>query len=331
MRTVPLALALATGLAAIAATSGAAPAAADPITGPIAGPSSADGVLVYSQLDPDGRWSLHQRDRSGALRRLDVPRSGGPFDVDMSHTADNETVALYSRCTSVCRIYELSVDTGRERLVPGVHAPGHSETMPTLHHGVLGFQRDRADESGGSYRLIARRGGARSRPVKALRADQTVTGADLSARGLALSTSRFEPVSAGGTEEVSVQVKPSNRPFRTVFDSRSGEAAVTITPPSWRADDVYWGFTRHYDPPVGDPTSPKLLRARVTADEIDRDETAAPDPLGEESTLVTGVAADDFDREQPLWIATTRYADEGEGEERTALDAYPLDSLNFGR
>jgi hypothetical protein len=331
MRTFPLTLA--TGLAAIAAASGAAPAAAGPITGPILGPSSADGVLVYSQLDPDGQWSLHQRDRSGALRRLAVPRSEfDPFDVDMGRTADGELVALYSRCDTVCRIYELAVDTGQERLVPGVHARGHSETMPTLHHGVLGFQRERVEDGARrNYRLIALRDGARSRRVKALRAQQAVTGADLSARGLALSTSRLEPLSQGGGEEVSVQVKPSNRPFRTLFDSRSGEQAVTVTPPSWRGDDVYWGFTRYYDPPAGDRTSRTLLRGRVTAGGTDRDQIIVPDPPGEEGTVITGAAADDVDRGAPLWIATTNFVGDEEVEFRTALDAYPIDSLTFGR
>lgn len=246
---------------------------------------------------------------TGDLRRLDVPRSQDPFDVDMGRTADNEIVALYSRCTSVCR-NELSVDTGVERLVPGVHARGRSESQPTLHHGVLGFQRQRAgeDASGGSYRLITLREGARSRRVKAPRDEQVATGTDLSARGLAISAYRLRPPSAGEGEEASVQIKPTNRPFRTVFDTRSGEAAVTVTGPSWRGNVAFWGFTRHYAPPVGDPTSPMLMRARVTARGTDRDEIPAPRPLGEQGTLITAVAADDVDREQPLWIAETRFA-----------------------
>jgi len=320
-------LTFALALAAAAVACGAAPAAADPITGPIAGPSTADGVLVYSQQDADGLWSLHQRDRAGALRRLPVARSQNPFDVDMGRTADNEIVALYSRCATVCRIYELAVDSGQERLVPGVHARGHSETMPTLHHGVLGFQRHRAGEipgefsgKSGSYRLIALRPGERSRQVKALRSEQTVTGADLSARGLALSTYRGEP----GRLEVSVQVKPANRPFRTLQVGASGELSeVRVTPPSWRGNDVYWGYARAYDVP-----SRLLLRARVTAGGTDLRQTNAPNPLGERGALISGVAADDVNSEQPLWIATTLY-DEWDGDDRTGLDAYPVDSLRF--
>ncbi len=326
MRTLRLTSALA--LVAAAVASSATPAAADPITGPIAGPSIGDGVLVYSQRDAEGLWSLHQRDRAGALRRLPVARSQNPFDVDMGQTADNETVAVYSRCATVCRIYELALDSGQERLVPGVHARGHSETMPTLHHGVLGFQRHRAGEdpgqfSGerGSYRLIALRPGARSRQVKTLRSGQTVTGADLSARGLALSTHRGEP----GRTEVSVQAKPANRPFRTLQAAASGElSAVQVTPPSWRGNHVYWGYARAYDAP-----SLLLLRARVTAAGTDVRQTTAPNPLGESGAVISGVAADDVDSEQPLWIGATTLYDESDGYDRTGLDAYPLGSLEF--
>jgi len=325
MRTPRLTYVLA--LAAAVVTSAAAPAAAEPITGPIAGPSTADGVLVYSQRDADGLWSLHQRDRAGALSRLPVARADQPFDVDMGLTADNEVVALYSRCATVCRIYELAVDSGQERLVPGVHARGHSETMPTLHHGVLGFQRHRAGETpgefsgeSGSYRLIALRPGARSRQVKALRSEQTVTGADLSARGLALSTYRGEP----GRIEVSVQAKPANRPFRTLQVAASGELSeVQVTPPSWRGNDVYWGYARAYDVP-----SRLLLRARVTAAGTDVRQTNAPNPLGESGVVISGVAADDVDSERPLWIGVTTLYDESDAE-RTGLDAYPVGSLKF--
>jgi len=319
MRTPRLTYVLA--LAAAVVTSGAAPAAAEPITGPIAGPSTADGVLVYSQRDADGLWSLHQRDRAGALSRLPVARADQPFDVDMGLTADNEVVALYSRCATACRIYELSVDSGRERLVPGVHAQGQSETMPTLHHGILGFQRQRAGaSSGATYRLIALRPDARSRQVKALRPEQTVTGADLSARGLALSTYRGEP----GRIEVSVQAKPANRPFRTLQVAASGELSeVQVTPPSWRGNDVYWGYARAYDVP-----SRLLLRARVTAAGTDVRQTNAPNPLGESGVVISGVAADDVDSERPLWIGVTTLYDESDAE-RTGLDAYPVGSLKF--
>ncbi|MDQ3607815.1 MAG: hypothetical protein M3459_02785 [Actinomycetota bacterium] len=308
-------------LAATAVALGAAPAAADTITGPIARPSTADGVLVYSQRDADGQWALHKRDRTGELSVLDVPRSSKPFDVDMGLTTDNQTVALYSRCATLCRIYQLDVDSGTETLVPGVHAVGHSETMPTLHHGVLGFQRRPADEkTGGSYRLIALRPGAGSREVKALRAGQNVTGADLSARGLALSTERQEP----GLREVSVQVKPSNRPFRTLHVKASGELSrVTVTAPSWRGNDVYWGHAR-----AGDAPSRQLLRGRVTGQGTDiRQHSPTPNPLDERGVLISGVAVDDVNSELPLWIGVTIY-EEGDVE-RTGLGSYPVGSLQF--
>lgn len=319
MRSLTSTLSLA--LTAAVAAAGAAPAAADPITGPLARPSTADGVLVYSHQDPDGLWSLRQRDRAGVLRALPVDRSREAFDVDMGLTTDNETVALYSRCATLCRIYQLDVDSGEESLVPGVHAQGHSETMPTLHHGVLGFQRRLAGEqTGGSYRLISLRPDAGSRRVKALRSFQTITGADLSARGLALSTRRRTV----GLTEVSVQVKPSNRPFRTLAAQASGELSrVMVSAPSWRGNDVYWGYAR-----AGDAPSRQLLRARVTSGRIEiRQNSPAPNPLGERGVLISGVAADDVNSELPLWIATTLY-DEENGD-RTGLDAYPISDLRF--
>lgn len=42
-----------------------------------------------------------------------------------------------------------------------------------------------------------------------------------------------------------MQVKPSNRPFRTLQVQASGELSrVTVTEPSWRGNDVYWGHAR---------------------------------------------------------------------------------------
>ncbi len=310
-------------LAATAVALGATPAAAETITGPIARPSTADGVLVYSQRDADGLWALHKRDRAGELSVLDVPRSSKPFDVDMGLTTDNQTVALYSRCVTLCRIYQLDVDSGTETLVPGIHAVGQSETMPTLHHGVLGFQRRPAGEqAGGGYRMIALRPGAGSRQVKALRAGQNVTGADLSARGLALSTERGEP----GLREVSVQVKPSNRPFRTLHVKASGELSrVTVTPPSWRGNDVYWGHAR-----AGDSPSRQLLRGRVTARGTDvRQHSPSPNPSDVPYALISGVAVDDVNSELPLWIATARYGYESGEIERAGLGSYPVESLQF--
>lgn len=321
MRTLSFIASAALAATAVVAGAAPAPAAADTITGPIARPSTADGVLVYSQRDADGLWALHKRDRTGELSVLDVPRSSKPFDVDMGLSTDNQTIALYSRCASLCRIYQLEVDSGTETLVPGVHALGHSETMPTLHHGVLGFQRRRADEqTGGSYRLIALRPDAGSRRVKALRADQNVTGADLSARGLALSTERRRP----GRREVSVQVKPSNRPFRTLQVQASGELSrVSVTAPSWRGNDVYWGHAR-----AGDTPSRQLLRGRVTDQGTDvRQHSPSPNPLGERGVLISGVAVDDVNSELPLWIGVTLYED---GEvHRTGMGSYPVGSLQF--
>lgn len=279
-------------------------------------------MLVYSQRDADGLWALHKRDRTGELSVLDYVRgSSRPFDVDMGLSADNRTVALYSRCRTVCRIFQLDVDSGTETLVPGVHAARHSESMPTLHHGVLGFQRRSAGEqAGGSYRLIALGADSGSRRVKALRADQNVTGADLSARGLALSTERRQP----GRREVSVQVKPSNRPFRTLQVQASGELSrVSVTAPSWRGNDVYWGHAR-----AGDTPSRQLLRGRVTDQGTDiRQHSPTPNPLGERGALISGVAVDDVTSQLPLWIGVTLYED---GEvDRTGLGSYPVGSLQF--
>jgi len=121
-----------------------------------------------------------------------------------------------------------------------------------------------------------------------------------------------------------VQAKPANRPFRTLQVAASGELSeVQVTPPSWRGNDVYWGYARAYDVP-----SRLLLRARVTAAGTDVRQTNAPNPLGEGGTLISGVAADDVNSEQPLWIATTLY-DEWDGDDRTGLDAYPVGSLKF--
>ena len=305
-------------LAAVAAAAVAVPAAAAaPITGQLARPVALDGRLVYS-LEDDTGWHLHVRGRDATDTALPASPSPQPFDVDLGTDAKGNVVAVYARCTPTCRIAMLDLVTGVERPVAGVHASGYSETAPTIRDGVLGFQRRPAKRaSGGEYRLITLGPGHRSRIVKRLRADQNVTGADLSARGLAIATDTAQV--EGRT--VSVQVKPTGRPFRTLQAISSGALSrVEVTPPQWQGNDLYWGYARRVDQP-----SRLLIRARITNAGTSFVTATAPNPLGGRG-VITGVALDAMATDPPLWILVERAEEE---HAVMGMDAYPLDSIAF--
>lgn len=299
----------------------ASAAAAAPITGQLARPVALDGRLLYSQETDGSVWELHARTGTGGDVTLAVRPARQPFDVDLGTDARGKVVAVYSRCTPVCRIAMLDLSSARppvERLVSGVHATGFTETSPTIRDGVLGFQRRPAKlASGGEYRLITLGPGHRSRIVKRLRSDQNVSGADLSARGLAIATETMQP--EGRT--VSVQVKPTGRPFRTLQAISSGALSrVEITPPQWHGNDLYWGYARRIDQP-----SRLLIRARVTRDGAAYVTATAPSPLAGR-TAITGVALDAMASDAPIWILVERAEEE---HPVMGMDAYPLDSIAF--
>lgn len=312
--------------AVILATSfaAAAPAAhAQTLTGQLARPSAADGLVLFSQAASDGRWYLHLRGRNGKVVRLPVAGAAQPFEADLGTTAAGRVVAVYARCVgTACRLVQLELATNRERVLAQTHAAGQSERAPTIFDGVVGFHRTSARRpGGGTYRLMALRRGARSRAVKRLRSRQVVVGADLGARGLAIATARD---TADERHEVSVQVKPAGRPFRTLQETSSGAMSFArVTTPSWRGNDLYWGFARLLDVP-----SRMLLRARLTRSGTTFTATTAPSALRDGGTIA-GVAADALRSASPLWLLNE--ADEDpDPEVRTALSAHRLRDLRFG-
>jgi hypothetical protein len=311
-------------IAALAAwsTAGLAPAAiagAAPVTGQLARPVALDGLLLYSRLADGDVWDLYERTRAGEEVKLAVRPSRLAFDADLGTDSSGKVVAVYSRCEPICRIAMLDLASGVERLVAGVRATGHTETAPAIRDGVLAFQRRPARlDSGGEYRIITLGAGRRSRLLKRLRSDQNVTGADLSARGLAIATE----TTAGEGRTVSLQVKPTSRPWRTLQAVRSGALSrVELTPPAWRGNDLYWGFARRYDVP-----NRALVRARVTRAGTAYATATAPSPL-DGRTTITGVALDAFSSEAPIWILVEQAREESP---TYAMDAYPLADVPFG-
>lgn len=303
------------------ALAAAPPAGAQQLDGAIARVSAADGVVLYSQRSQAGPWALVLRGRGGAVARLPVAPSAQPLQADLGTDARGRLVAVYASCAGGirCRLRQIDLATNRDRYVPGSHAAGHDETAPTVWNGVVGFQRSPRGRAGGAYRLLALRPGARSRAVKRLRGDQTVTGADLAARGLAIATARDTDQDF---REVSVQVKPTGRPFRTLHTAVSGAMShVRVTTPSWRGNHVLWGFARLYDSP-----SRMLLRARIARSGTTYAAATAPTTL--EHGTIAGVAADAVSSEAPIWLLTE--AAEGEDRTRASLAAHAVPSLTFG-
>lgn len=295
------------------------PAAAEPITGPIARPVALDGWIVYSYQADDNVWQLRGRNRAGENVTFPVAPSPVPFDVDLGTDREGNIVAVYSRCTPACRIVRLNVGSGGEQAIPGVHAAGSSETSPTLKGEVLGFQRRPAGRrSGGAYRLVTLGALRASRIVKRLRGDQTVTGADLTYRGLAISTVG----TAGGSRAVSVQVKPSDSPWRTLQAvSSTSPSWVDVTAPAWRGNELLWGFTRRFG-----AATKLLVRARVTAAGVTYSTADAPVSRQGPATIA-GVAVDANSTRSPLWILLEQPSEESP---YITLDGYPVADLGFG-
>lgn len=313
-------------LLALGATAGPATATAQAqvLEGPVGGPTAAGGVLLFSRADPGTArtWRLHLRGRDGKVVRLPVAPSDDPFDADLGTTAGGRVVAVYSRCAKACRIYLLDLATNSETRLRQAEQVQRDQTHPTLHRGVLGFQRRmRGATSGGTYRLLALRPGAHSRTVKRLRSGQSVTGADLSARGLAISTAQD---TADERHRVSVQVKPTGRPFRTLQTAASGAMSyATTTAPSWRGNHLLWGYARVLDAP-----SRLLVRARITASGATFAATTAPSAL-QGGGILAGVAADDLSSGAPLWVLADSF-DEMDVPLDAALSAVPWEALRFG-
>ena len=126
--------------------------------------------VVWSHFDEErGQYELVGRKGSAAPRPLGVRPRSLPFDVNLGPDARGRTVGVYSRCAREavpsppfdrppfdrlppyrlgrrCRIYQLDLESGRERLL--LSRPGASLVQPAIwrDHLVFVSQRPRTEE-----------------------------------------------------------------------------------------------------------------------------------------------------------------------------------------
>jgi hypothetical protein len=122
------------------------------------------GYVVFSQRDPDGKWSLMSW-HAGSIKALDVPARSIPFDAEAGPGARGTPTVVFSKCAkdppparddggavavleaewsrSVgCRVYELSLPAGVPKLVAGIRPPrGASDATPAIWNGDIAFAR----------------------------------------------------------------------------------------------------------------------------------------------------------------------------------------------
>jgi hypothetical protein len=144
------------------------------------------GAVVFSAHTPapsggDGRYRLSIRHRDGSVQTFPIRSRGIPFDVDTGPDAHGREVAVYSRCPSErwsvapgditpyyraysrCRLYELSLATGRERRLHTPTEASGSDYLPTIWRRRLAW----VHVEGNSRLSLMVREGNRTRRVRA--------------------------------------------------------------------------------------------------------------------------------------------------------------------
>lgn len=131
----------------LAASASAAPTAT-PLA-PVAGdaPIAAyGGYVVWSEKGADGLWRL-VRFHAGVKETLTsvAPRSV-PFDVDAGPGALDRPEATFSRCADEtaqrgCRLRVIALASGGEAGLAVPHRAGYDDTLPSLWHYRVAFQR----------------------------------------------------------------------------------------------------------------------------------------------------------------------------------------------
>lgn len=292
------------------------------LTGRILNPTQLDGLLVYAQREPSGGWRLIQRMPDGSSIRLPIRDFAQVPDADWGTTREGKLNLVYSRESARrSSLYAYDPDTGVETRLRESHDPAREEVQPTLWRGVLGFWRRARDKfADGEYRLLTLHADRPSRAVKRLRSTQSVTGADLSSRGLALTTH----LQGIDSRQVTVQLKPSNRNFRLAFQASSGMLSqVYLGEPHWRADAVYWAYSRRSDSPRR-----QVGRARLNGSRIELS-TAVPARPADARDSILNLAVDNLDMSMPIWINTFSAGFEDDPSQEFTLYPLPLGSLNF--
>jgi hypothetical protein len=126
--------------------------------------TSYGGYVIFSQLDPTGKWQLVAW-HHGSTSTLSVPERTIPFDANAGPAANGTPTVVFSRCiheppaasvllelqaqppnwsrASGCHVYELALPDGTPKLVRGIYAPGASDSTPAIWLGDIAFARIR--------------------------------------------------------------------------------------------------------------------------------------------------------------------------------------------
>jgi hypothetical protein len=101
------------------------------------------GVAAWSHYDATANtWQLVASRDGGGAAPLPVATASKPFDVSIGHDANGALVAVYTRCTRGCDIYELDLQTGTETHLTGISSPTADEHDPSIFDGAIAFVRD---------------------------------------------------------------------------------------------------------------------------------------------------------------------------------------------
>jgi hypothetical protein len=139
------------------------------------------GAVVFSRYDPASRrYRLARRTAAGTVQTFAVPSRPVAYDVDVGPDPDGREVAVYSRCRHEpafvspggglsyyrsgegCRLYSLSLKTGRERRLHTSTERSGSDFLPTIWRTRLAW----AHVAKGKLSLMVRDGG-RTRRLRA--------------------------------------------------------------------------------------------------------------------------------------------------------------------
>jgi hypothetical protein len=176
-----------------------------------------DGAVVFSRHDVrTDRYRLMMRAADGVLTAFRIPSRAVAFDVDVGPDERGRDVAVYSRCATEpasgppggglfyyrtglrCRLYQLSLATGRERRLRTRTERSGSDILPTMWRGRLAWEH-----VDGNRVTLMLRDGKRTRRVSlgtpsadrlgGVRPAPGVRALDLRGDRLALVWSYFDP------------------------------------------------------------------------------------------------------------------------------------------
>jgi hypothetical protein len=234
------------------------------------------------------------RDGMGAGRRVLV-QAPFIFGADVGTDRHGHPVVVYSRCPTrdertSCRLYTYSYATGRSERLPGVSAPGCSETRPRVDRGDVLFEREAPDRPGArcGRGVFLRRPGLPPRRVSTRIFDYDVSGGSIAYVFSKTLTSDGE---GGGTGREELRVRRIGHSRSTLLTSALGAFGRTSSGDFLNSVHLdrgfaYWQRDRYGELGIG-PDRQDILRRRITG--------GARQTLGRAGRLWVGAANEVYD------------------------------------